>query len=364
MLKSNEKKRMFVVMVAIVGCLFVVSEARADWLERGKLLASDGAADDGFGVSVSISADFAIMGARLDDDKGSESGSAYIFRWDGTDWVQQQKLTASDGAAYDSFGYSVSISADYVIVGAPYDDDNGSYSGSAYIFSWDGTGWVQQQKLLASDGATWDLFGVSVSISGDLAIVGAYEDDDNGYESGSAYIFWWDGTSWIEQAKLAASDAEAGDYFGQDVSISGDYAIVGAYRDADNGAGSGSAYMFKRQGRSWIQQDKLLPSDGAAGDYFGISVSISGDYAIVGAAWDDDNGSYSGSAYIFALAPTPVDIDIKPGSYPNAINLGSHGLIPVAILSSEDFDAKTVDPDTVELAGANIEVKVKGKSNT
>ena len=220
--------------------------------ERQKLLASDGAANDQFGYSVSISGDYAIVGAYADDDKGSNSGSAYVFKRDGTNWSEQQKLTASDGAASDLFGRSVSISGDYAIVGADYDDDNGSYSGSAYIFKWDGSNWVQQQKLIASDGAANDYFGYSVSISGDYAIVGAYVDDGS---KGSAYIFKRNGTSWSQQAKLLASDGATSDLFGCSVSISGDHAIVGAYQNDDEGTDSGSAYAFRFSPRADLNDD-------------------------------------------------------------------------------------------------------------
>jgi hypothetical protein len=274
------------------GSAYIFKRDGSSWSEQAKLLAADGAAEDDFGRSVSISGDYAIVGAHSDDEKGS----AYIFKRDGSSWSQQAKLLASDGAVGDSFGRSVSISGDYAIVGALLDDDNGAQSGSAYIFKRDGTNWSQQAKLLASDGAAHDWFG-SVSISGDYAIVGAYGDDDNGADSGSAYIFKRDRSSWSQQAKLLAADGEAVDYFGISVSISGDYAIVGAYKDGDNG--TGSAYIFKRDGTSWSQQAKLMASDGAADDFFGFSVSISGDYAVVGAYWDDDNGTQSGSAYIF-----------------------------------------------------------------
>ncbi len=289
-------------VVNILCCLLLAYPAGASttWLQRQKLLASDGAAGDYFGRSVSISGDYAIVGASYDDDKGYNSGSAYIFRWDGTAWSQQQKLLASDGDVNDYFGWwSVSISGDYAIVGAYLDDDKGYNSGSAYIFRRDGTAWVQQQKLTASDGAALDEFGWSVSISGDLAIVGAIYGDGNEPNSGSAYIFKWDGTSWNQQAKLLASDGDAGDRFGFSLSISSDYAIVGACEDDDKGTESGSAYIFKRHGTAWSQLAKLTASDGASWDYFGWSVSISGDLAIVGAPKDDDKGSRSGSAYIF-----------------------------------------------------------------
>jgi len=161
-------------------------------------------------------------------------------------------------------------------------------------------GEFEQAKLVASDGAAWDYFGVSVSISGDYAIVGAYYDGDKGTNSGSAYIFKRDGTSWPEQAKLTASDGAAWDNFGVSVSISGDYALVGTYGDY-----SESAYIFNRDGTSWPEQEKLLASDSAAEDYFGFSVSISSDYVIVGAWKDDDNEENSGSAYIFEKVLCP-----------------------------------------------------------
>jgi hypothetical protein len=286
------------------GSAYIFKWNGTNWIEQAKLLASDGVADDYFGYSVSISGDLAIIGAPGNDDKGSGSGSAYIFKRNGTSWVEQAKLIASDGAPYEWFGWSVSISGDVAIVGAHYDDDNGSNSGSAYIFKFDGTNWIQQAKLLPSDGAANDWFGWSVSISGDAAIAGAYGDDDNGADSGSAYIFKWDGTNWIEQAKLLASDGAAGDEFSYSVSISGNVAIAGAHLDDDNGSDSGSAYIFKWDGINWIQQAKLLASDGAADDCFGCSVSVSGDVAIVGAHYDDDNGSNSGSVYIFKFDGT------------------------------------------------------------
>jgi len=286
------------------GSAYIFKRDGTTWVQQQKLIASDGAAKDYFGYPVSISGDYAIVGAFAGDGNVSNSGSAYIFKRNGETWSQQQKLTASDGADYDRFGTSVSISGDYAIVGAHYGDGNVSNSGSAYIFKRNGESWSQQQKLTASDGAAEDYFGHSVSISGDYAIVGAFLDDDKGDGSGSAYIFRWDGTAWVQQQKLLASDGAAGDEFGYSVSISGDYAIVGAYGDDDKGTDSGSAYIFKRDGTSWVQRQKLTASDGAADDCFGESVSISGNLAIVGTYADDDKGENSGSAYIFMRCPT------------------------------------------------------------
>ncbi len=268
-------------------------------LPEYKLIASDGAGGDLFGYSVDMSGNRCIVGAYGDDDNGSSSGSAYIFEWNGSNWTEKAKLTASDGVDSDYFGYSVSISGDRCIIGAYGDDDNGSSSGSAYIFEWNGTGWTETAKLTASDGYSSDYFGISVDISGDRCIVGAYGDDDNGSSSGSAYIFEWNGLGWIETAKLTAPDGYSSDNFGISVDISGDRCIVGAPYDDDKGSSSGSAYIFQRDGSSWIETTKLTASDGYTSDYFGYSVGINGDHCIASAYYDDDNGSDSGSAYIF-----------------------------------------------------------------
>jgi hypothetical protein len=293
--------------------VFVRDQGGADaWGQVAKLTASDGASEDWFGRSVSISGDTVVVGADYDDDSGYASGSAYIFGRDqgGADfWGQVAKLTASDGAALDRFGSSVSISGDTVVVGAWADDDHGDNSGSAYIFGRDQGGadaWGQVAKLTASDGATHDLFGFSVSIRGDTAVAGACLDDDHGGDSGSAYIFSRDqggADAWGQVAKLTASDAARSDQFGRSVLISADTVVVGAYRPVDDGYPSGSAYIFSRdQGGAdaWGQVAKLTASDGASIDYFGYSVSINGNTAVVGAYGDDDNGSESGSAYIFS----------------------------------------------------------------
>jgi hypothetical protein len=278
------------------GAAYVFNWTGTTWTQQAKLTASDAAVGDNFGASVAISGDYAIVGAHGNEDAGNNTGSAYVFNRSGSAWSQQAKLTASDAAADDEFGRSVGISGDYAIVGGRGNDDAGSASGSAYVFNRSGTAWSEQAKLTASDAALADYFGHSVGISGDYAIVGAYADDDAGSLSGSAYVFNRSGTAWSEQAKLTASDAALGDFFGRSVDISGDDAIVGAERNGDAGNYSGSAYVFNRSGTAWSEQAKLTASDAAAWDYFGSSVGISGDYAIVGAYGDD---FYTGSAYVF-----------------------------------------------------------------
>ncbi|MFI4853378.1 MAG: FG-GAP repeat protein [Phycisphaerales bacterium JB065] len=256
-----------------------------------KLLADDGSALDQFGWSVGISGDIAIVGARFEDANGNDSGAAYLF--DATTGQQLFKLTASDAAAGDQFGYAVAIFGDIAIVGAPLNDDNGANSGSAYLF--DVTTGQQITKLLPADGAAADQFGTSVGISETRAIVGAYTDDDNGANSGSAYLF--DLATSTQTSKLKPSDGAAGDQFGFSVGIADGVAIVGALLNDDNGANSGSAYLFDADSGSEIA--KLTANDAAAGDQFGYSVAIGGGIASVGARFDDAVGVDSGSAYFF-----------------------------------------------------------------
>ena len=288
------------------GSAYVFVKPSGGWsnmTQTAKLTASDGAEGDEFGYSVSVSGDTVVVGADGDDDDGDWSGSAYVFVKPGGGWsnmTQTAKLTASDGAEGDYFGGSVSISGETVVVGA-----NGDTSGSAYVFVKPGADWAdmtQTAKLTASDGAASDYFGYSVSISGDTVVVGAHYADS---QKGSAYVFVKPGADWADMtqtAKLTASDGVANDYFGYSVSISGDTVVVGAPFDDDNGGYSGSAYVFVKPSGGWsnmTQTAKLTASDGAEGDYFGVSVSISGDTVVVGAEGDDDNGGYSGSAYVF-----------------------------------------------------------------
>jgi len=285
-----------------------------------KLTATDAAAFDNFGLSVAISGNTAIVGARFDDDAGSDSGSAYLF--DITTGNQLFKLTASDAAAGDFFGESVAISGNIAIVGALANDDAGANSGSAYLFNV--TTGNQLFKLTASDAAADDRFGFSVAISGNIAIVGARLDDDGGTDSGSAYLF--DITTGNQLFKLTASDADGGDQFGRSVAISGNIAIVGALFDDDAGTDSGSAYLFDVT--TGNQLFKLTASDADANDFFGNSVAISGNTAIVGASFDDDDAvNFSGSAFLF------VDqVQLPPGVLPEPAT-AMLGLIGCAALT-------------------------------
>jgi hypothetical protein len=265
--------------------------------EAQKLTASDGAGGDRFGIKVSISGNYALIGAYQDDDNGSNSGSAYIFEYDGTTWNETSKLLASDGEANDNFGLNVSIFGDTAMVGSPKDDDNGTNAGAVYVYRFNGTEWVQEVKLLASDGESNDNFGIRFSIVDNLAIVGANLDDDQGSNSGSVYIFRYDGSQWNEEAKLIASDGSANDHYGRSVFITDSLAIVGARLDDDMGTNSGSAYVYRFDGTHWVEEAKLLASDGSSADNFGHSTSIFEETILVGAREGGSNGC--GQVYLF-----------------------------------------------------------------
>jgi len=335
-----------------------------NWGEVAILAASDSADGDRFGHSVSISGDTIVVGAyRHDVSYYSDCGAAYVFERDagGSDnWGQVAKLMASDGEANDSFGYAVAIDGDTIVVGARGENVEGAayvfvrppagwtdgfetakfkaaspirnerfgaavavsgdtiligdYNtpgyegiGAAYIFEEPPGGWVnatETAKLTASDGAANDSFGWSVAIDGDRVLVGAPQDDDLGDDSGSAYIFEMPPGGWAdmtETVKLTATGGVASDGFGASVSIEGNMALV-SLRQNWGGIGAGCVFVF--DGSSWVEQGRLLPSDGEPYDGYAQSLCLSGDHAVIGATeWDYDPGGVQGrlvgAMYVF-----------------------------------------------------------------
>ncbi len=299
------------------GVVYVFVRSGTSWTQQARLTASDPAADDNFGVSVAISGETLLVGAHGHNDHGADSGSAYVFVRSGTSWTQQAKIDAADAAAGDLFGVSVDLSGDTALVGAQTADPHGTDSGAAYVFVRSGSLWPQQAKLTAPDGAAGDRFGISVRLSGNTALVGSFGDDIGSVtDAGSAYVFVQSGTSWTQQAKLTANDGTASDGFGRSVVVSGDTAVVGA--EADNG-NKGSAYVFVRSGSSWIQQTKLQAADGVANAHFGRSLALESNTVMIGAPGDNDLGTSSGSVYVYTLALSngdacTLDADCTSGS--------------------------------------------------
>ena len=284
------------------GSAYVFVREGGSWTEQQKLTASDGAAGDLFGRGVDIHGNTIVVSSSADDiGSNVDQGSAHVFVREGRSWVEQQKLTASDGASGDFFSDSVGIHGDTIVVGSPADDIGSNFNqGSAYVFKRQGSSWTEQQKLTASDGAFNDVFGTSVAIHGETIVVGAFFDDSPNFDQGSAYVFLRDHWGWIEQQKLTASDGAFNDRFGTSVAIHGETIVVGALEDDVGGNfNQGSAYLFQRQGNNWTEQQRLTASDGAAGDFFGVIVAIHGETIVVGAIFDDSPNFNQGSAYVF-----------------------------------------------------------------
>ncbi|MFQ5806346.1 MAG: FG-GAP repeat protein [Phycisphaerae bacterium] len=277
-----------------------------EWHQAAKLLAYDGASENLFGSSVAISAETIVVGVGGINTVGEYNGSAYVYRFGDGQLRGVDKLVASDGAEAGLFDVRVAVDGDIAVIGAPYDDENGRESGSAYVFRHVEGGWVEEAKLLASDGAARDYFGWSVGVAGEMVVIGArgelwqYGGDPH---PGAVYVFRYEDTQWAETAKL---ETGVSDWFGATLSIDADALVVGAPHDAENGEGSGSTYAYRYTDAGWTQVAKLLPSDAAMWDQFGCVVAVSGNNAVIGALRDDDQGINSGSAYVFEVPAGPA----------------------------------------------------------
>lgn len=269
--------------------------------EVAKLLPDDLFSNSQIGRILDISGDIAVIGSDLDPENGTRAGAAYVYRFDGSSWTLQQKLLAPDGEPADRFGFSVAVSEGIVAVGSPNDDDAGEDSGAVYVFEFDGKSWVLHSKLYAEDASPNDGF-MTVAISGDAMVVGAYRDDDeHGYYSGSAYIFRFNGSQWLQEDKLVPEIGHPADWFGWKVDISGDIAVIGAWGDDTHGQESGSANVFRFNPKTsaWVEEQRFEPNGSGTYQDFGRTVAVWGDTVLIGARGDDDAGFNAGATYAF-----------------------------------------------------------------
>ncbi len=314
--------------VAVFGSYAVVGAKNADvayilksdennpdnWEQIAVLNPAQVQAADEFGASVAIAENLIVVGAPQDDDLGADAGAAYIFAKNTSGaWNMVKKITAADGFAGDNFGTTVAVSGTKVLVGASMNDEKGLNAGAAYVFDQNQGGannWGQVVKITAPDGQAGDMFGASLDLDGDLAVIGANLDDDKGINAGSAYVFGKDqggANAWGQVKKLTANDGAPFDNFGVSVGIGSDVVIIGANLNDDKGSNSGSAYIFERNfggvTDSWGQATKLLAQDGTASDQLGISVAVNGNFAVAGARFDNIKGTNSGAAYVWEHQP-------------------------------------------------------------
>ncbi|MBN1879751.1 FG-GAP repeat protein [bacterium] len=278
------------------GAVYFYQYDGTSWTQQQKIIHSAVTADDEFGSSISIENDQAIIGAPADNTHGDYSGAAYFYRFDGSTWNEDAVVSDPAGASFDQFGSSIAISGDYAFVGVPNDDDQGSNAGSVFVYYNGGSGWAFHQKLEPGAGST--SFGRSVSMDGSLAAIGADGDDQMGLNAGAVYVFRLDGTTWTLDQTVTAGDPGIEDYFGTAVALDSPQLLIGAPKDNDLGSDSGSVYVFTRDSGTFTQKEKLNAGDGTASALFGDALALSGRFAIVGShsrdgtVHPDEGGAY------------------------------------------------------------------------
>lgn len=299
------------------------------WDAGTKIVAADSEVDDDFGNSVSIDGDYAVVGASFEDQVGTSAGAIYVFNRVAGVWDAGVKIIAPDAQADDYFGCAVSIDGDYIAVGAYSEDTGGSQSGAAYIFHRTGVNtWDAGTKIVAADPEVNDTFGVVIAIDGDYVVVGAVGEDQNGSNAGAAYVFHrTDVNTWDAGVKLLANAGQAGDTFGKSVAISGDYIIVGAVDESTIASCAGAAYIFHRTDvNAWDASYKIVPTESFTDDWFGYRVSISGDYAVVGTWGYDYDDHIAGAAYLYHR----TDVNVWDTGFQ---------IIPADMLSEDNYGA-------------------------
>ncbi|MBN1672892.1 MAG: hypothetical protein JXR37_17740 [Kiritimatiellae bacterium] len=284
------------------GSAYVFEYDGTTWTQRAKLVASDYSSGDNFGLAADMDADTIVVGAPHNDHpvSGTDAGAAYVFARSGTNWLEQAVLLASDRSEYDYFGDAVAVEGDTLVVGAWQADNAGAnFSGAAYVFVRSGTNWSQQARLVSGDILAGDSFGRSVAVSGDTIVIGADGCDAPSLsDSGAAYVFTRTDTNWTQQAKLIASDRAAYDYLGTSVSACTNLAAASTYQRLPFGA----AYVFARSGTNWTEQACLVPTNVVYGHGYAKAVALSGE-TLAATAYADDTeaGDNAGSAYVLAL---------------------------------------------------------------
>ena len=280
------------------GAAYIFVRGETTWRQQQKLIPVDDMDVGRFGDSVALVGEVAHIGARASYGQGA----TYVFAFDGGNWDQQQRLFAGPDGRAGSFGTSIAIGGSYLLIGAPSTDvDDIEQSGRVHLFELRPIFWTQAISVVADDGAESELFGYTLDLNNNTAIVGAYEANVNGNDQqGAAYIFMRNGSAWMQQQKLSASDGVPNDRFGISVALDGETALVGAYQAEASGVSSGAAYVFMREGASWGQQQKLAPDDRDRGDRFGLTVALDGETALIGADFlFVDEKQEQVAAYIF-----------------------------------------------------------------
>jgi hypothetical protein len=294
------------------GAAYVFTNSNNTWSESQKLTANDGGLFDNFGAAVALDGATLVVAANGATVGGNPAqGAVYVFTESNGTWTQTQKLTANDGAAYDNFGLSVALQGTTVLVGSPRAAvGSNAAQGAVYVFTESNGTWTQTQKLTASDGAANDSFGQSVAIRVSTALVGAYNASVNGQVGqGAAYIFTNSNGTWSETQKLTANDGAANANFGNAVALDSTHALIGAdVSTVGSNTSQGKAYLFNESNGNWSQSATLVASDGATDDFFGAALTLDGPTLLVSTPHPTIGGNtYQGAAYFYTqrTIPTP-----------------------------------------------------------
>lgn len=289
------------------GAAYVFRRVAGAWIEEATLVASDAAGDGQFGVSVAILGDWIAVGAPYSHFTGMHSGVVYMFRFDGSIWIQETQLVPVDIDPEDNFGLAVALDGQRLLASSPRDSQGPYRSGAAYVFRLDAGGWVEEAKLKHSLPHEEDNVGTSVALRGDAAVLGSPFNELS--DAGAAYVFRQTEAGWVQEQRLAALDQELGAGFGYDVDIDSDLVIAGTPFSGLND--NGAAYIFRQQATGWVQEKKLFALDIGENDNFGQSVALEGTVAVVGSPNDFDFVSHQGSVTSFSLAGEQWIADAK-----------------------------------------------------
>lgn len=338
------------------GALYVYRRSGTVWHQEQKITATDAASLQSYGYSLDLEGDTLVAGSRWNNHDGlTNAGAVYVYTRSGTVWTEQQKITASDAENYDTFGFAVSVSGDTMVVGAWRADlsmGRGD-AGAAYVYVRSGGHWTEQQKLTATDAAFGDYLGSSAAIEGDTIVVGAPGvDRATDMDVGALYVFTRSGTTWTQQAKLQSVLGAANDQLGQSVGFDNDVVVGGApYADQGALAHAGAAYMFSRTGSTWSEQGRLSPSMAEAEGNFGFTASLDGTAALIGAPAEDLTVS-PGYLYVVRVAGGPVPTDGGVDAGPVDAGPSDAGSSDAGVVDASDTDAAIADLGTTD-AGAD-----------
>ncbi len=288
------------------GAFFIYKKEAGLWQSMGKFMAPDGASDCLLGYSVAISGEYAIAGAPEDDNGDSEnflnSGSMYLYKFEGNQWTFQSKFVAQDKQKLAHYGYKVAMNHNFAFIGAYGQHEADNHSGAVYVYQRSLWGWSFFTKLTESDLGDSDFYGRAIDVDNDILVIGAHQHDPGGGKrTGAVYIYEYDGSSWQFKQKITVDDGKDMDGFGRVVALNGDHLVVGAPFNDDKGDEAGAAYIFKKEAGTWTQMTKLVALNGVAGDRFGWDVAIHDDMVLIGANKKNNPGDMNGSVYTYRL---------------------------------------------------------------